>query len=538
MQTNDFRPFPLIAYRPEDRPFLSRQAAYGYRTLNTWIVEPQINFRKYIGRGNFQALIGGTIQHNKSNANSLSSTGYNSDLVLEDIKSAASLSTNYSYASLYKYNAVYGRVNYNWAEKYVLNLTGRRDGSSRFGDKNQFHNFYSVGAAWIFSNEKWLNQNSAIISFGKIHGSYGTSGNDQLEDYKFMSLYNSVSNVQVPYQGITSLEPSGLPNPYLHWEETRKLQIGIDLGFLNDRVILDATYTRNRSSNQLIPYSYPSITGFQSAMRNFQALVQNTGWEFQLNTINVSSANIKWTSFFNITIPQNKLLDFPGLESSTYTNKLIVGQPLNIVRTYHFVDVDPVTGVYRFSNKTGGITARPSFPNDYTVLINTNPKFYGGFQNNITYKGFQLDFLFQFVKQIGRPILFNNTSAVPPGAFVFASSNQPASVVNRWSKTGDQAMIEKYTTDLFSSAADQLSFAIASDAGYEDASYIRLKNLSLSWQMPKPLLQKAHLYSCRLFAQGQNLLTITKYKGLDPETQGTSSLPPLRVFTLGLQFGF
>jgi hypothetical protein len=333
--------------------------------------------------------------------------------------------------------------------------------------------------------------------------------------------------VQVPYQGVTSIAPQGIPNPYIQWEETKKLQFGVDLGFLRDRILLSANYSRNRSSNQLLNYSLPITTGVGSIITNFPATIENTAWEFSANTDNIHSENFKWTSNFNLTIPKNKLVAFPNIQTSTYNSSLIVGQPFTIVKLFPLHGVDPAKGAYLFNDAKGNLTSTPQNPVDATVVINTSPKFYGGLQNTISYKGFELNFLFQFVKQVGTNYALGNM----PGKF---NINQPDYVLSRWRKPGDVVPIARYSSnfDLF---LNKTYATLLSDGVWADASYIRLKNLSLSWQLPKTALQKLHLTNLRLYTQGQNLLTITNYKGLDPENLSTISLPMLRMVTVGIQ---
>lgn len=474
-----------------------------------------------------------TIQQNNSDGQDLFATGFNSDAVMKDIHSAASISVDATTNTVYRYNGAFGRINYNRQDKYIVNLTARRDGSSRFGAESQFHNFAAAGAAWIFSQEEFIRENLRFLSFGKLRGSYGTTGNDQIANYSFMNLYNSTGNSGVAYQGSTGLLVNGIPNPYLQWEDTKKLQVGIDLGLFKDRILLTGNYVYNRSSNQLLPYALPTTTGSSSITTNFPAVIQNTAWEFSLNTTNVKSGKLTWTSSFILTIPKNKLVSFPNLATSTYASTLVIGQPLSITKVYHFLGVDPATGRYTFADRNGNPTSSPSNPADKTVLINILPKYYGGLQNTFSYKGFQLDFLFQFVKQIGSdPGSFGGSTFLPGTKFY----NQTTVPLNRWQKPGDITFIQRYSSN--TSLSQSYSNALSSDAVYSDAvSFIRLKNLSLSYQLPEKWQQQVRLRNCRLYMQCQNLLTITKYHGFDPETKGFSSLPPLRVVTFGLQVG-
>ncbi len=144
----------------------------------------------------------------------------------------------------------------------------RRDGSSRFGVNNQYHNFGAIGAAWIFSEEKFFKENIRFLSFGKFKTSYGTTGSEQIGDYAFLDLYNPVS-VEMPYQNTLGISPVEISNPQLQWEETRKFQVGLDLGFFNDNILFSITYSKNTSDNQLMGYSLPDFVGQESALHNF-----------------------------------------------------------------------------------------------------------------------------------------------------------------------------------------------------------------------------------------------------------------------------
>lgn len=534
IQTDEYAPTPLTSIQPEFRPFIPRSARYGAKSIDSWIIEPQANYKCSLAGGKLDVLIGMTFQNQKSTGSSFLGSGYTTDKSLSDIHSAASIVSISSFDKLYKYDALFGRINYNLLDKYIINLTGRRDGSSRFGPANQFNDFGSVGIGWIFSNEKILKEKLPGVSFGKLRASYGTSGNDQIGDYTFLNLYvPPYFGVGVPYQGIPEIYPNALPNPYIAWEETRKLQIGIDLGLLHDRIIANITYSKNKSSNQLLSYALPSTTGFQSVIDNFPATIQNTGWEFAFMSTNIKNKNIKWTTDINLTIPRNKLTAFPNLATSSYAYNLVIGQPIDVNKLYHFVGVDPSTGKYVVADSHGNATATPSYLDDAQTLLSAMPKIYGGIENSITYKRISIDFLFEFVKQLGTDLKFYNNAYVSPGMFFAGFSNQPLSVLNRWQRPGDVTDIQKFSTNYFS-----LFTGIASDKNFTDASYLRLKNFSISWELPDIWKRKLHMQSFKIYAQGQNLLTFTPYKGLDPETRTSNALPPLRVIALGTRLTF
>lgn len=532
LEVNEITTIPLVGIAPVFRSSQRRTALFGNSKLSSWIIEPQVTYKKDLFRkGKLDFLIGSTIQENNAVGQQLNATGQISDEVLGDLRAATTVNVNSTTKATYKYNAVFSRVNLSWDDKYLINLSGRRDGSSRFGPKSQFHNFGAIGAAWIFSNENFIQKTIPFLSFGKLRGSFGTTGNDQIGDYKFLTLYTP-QGLQVPYQGVSGLELYELSNPYLQWEQTKKLQVGLELGLLKDRITADVTYVHNRSSNQLLQYPLSIITGLPSITMNLPATIQNTAWEIALNFTILKRKDFTWTSDLNVTIPQNKLVSFPNIEITGYSNDLLVGKPFTLTKVYHFLGVDPATGLYLVADKNGKPTLTPDPNTDKTVLINTAPTLYGGFQNSLIFKRVEIDFMFQFVKRKGTNFDFGSPM---PG---YLLQNQPISVLERWQKPGDVTSIQRFgTTGTTSSSFGKVNGS-ESDAGYSNASFARLKNISVSWLLPEKWVKKIKSQGCRLYVHGQNLLTITNYSGLDPESSSSYTLPPLRVITTGIQISF
>ncbi|PTS87431.1 SusC/RagA family TonB-linked outer membrane protein, partial [Flavobacterium sp. HMWF030] len=419
----------------------------------------------------------------------------------------------------YRYQAFFGRLNYNWEQRYILNFTARRDGSSRFGPGKQFANFGAIGAAWLFSNESFL-KNSRWLSFGKIRASYGTTGNDQIGDYQFLNTYTTTG---IQYNGIVGLQPSRLFNADFGWEINKKLEFAIESGFCNDRIFTTVAWYQNKSSNQLVGIPLPGTTGFTSVQANLDAIVENKGLEFTLRTINFNKGNFHWSTNFNLSFSRNKLLSFPSLESSTYNQKYRIGKPLNIALVYKSKGVNPQTGIYEFEDLNND--GRISFPADRQVTVDLNPQYFGGLQNQLSYKHWNLDFLFQFVKQKNRLVPMS-----PAGMM----SNQQARISNTWIKAGDIAEYQIATTGYNSAAVNANSNYGESDAMISDASYIRLKNISLTYELPLNLKESG----IKIMLQGQNLLTFTKFKEGDPEFMSYGFLPPLKIMSLGAQLNF
>jgi TonB-linked SusC/RagA family outer membrane protein len=531
LSTDELITNPASMWAPEFASFVTRTANYGDNSIKTWLVEPQLNFDHQFSSGKLNVLVGATVQQMNSNRKQVNGSGYTSDYVLENVGAATTVSIppGTTIQSQYKYNAGFFRVNYNLRDKYILNLSGRRDGSSRYGSANRFHNFGAVGAAWLFSSEKFFSPLSKIIDFGKLRVSYGLTGNDQIGDYVYLSLY-SYNTSPVPYLGGASLVQDKLTNPYIQWEETKKLSFGLDLGLFADRVLLNCNYFTNRSSNLINYAELPSTAGPRYLDVNLPAIIRNSGLEVLLSTINITKKDFKWSSSFNLTVSRNKLQRFENLGTSLYANDFIVGQSINIIKTYTFKGVDSKDGTYLFADKEGKLTDSPnSDPANRTITINKDPRFFGGLGNTVSYKGIQLDFMLQFVKQLA-PKYF----PAPPG---FNKTNQPEWVLDRWQKTGDERSVQKFTTNDFRLIQAYYNIPF-SEAFYVDASYIRLKNASLSYALPTVVRKKLSLENGRVFINCQNLFTITSFKGLDPESQSSINLPPLRVFTVGFQLTF
>jgi len=512
---------------PNNSVSTTRDNTFATTDFSSWIIEPQVAYQKMLGSGRLDILVGSTFQQNKVSSLTQDANGFTSDALIPNPLSASAIYLLGSNYVLYRYTAVYGRIGYNWQDKYILNLTARRDGSSRFGPGKQFGNFGAVGAAWIFSKEKFVQDNFSFLSFGKIRTSYGTSGNDQITDYQYLSTYSTTSSQT--YQGLTGLSPTRLTNPFFAWEVVKKLEGGLDVGLLKDRILLSASYYRDRTGNQLVGLSLPSQTGFGSIQYNLPAVVQNTGIELTLNTINIKSKNFEWSSSLNGTIPSNKLVAFPNLANfSAYKNQYVVSKSLFIRQLYHNTGVDPQTGLYSFATKNAN--GVPSSPQDYIVSKPVTQRFYGGFQNKLSYKGFSLDIFIQYVNQIGYGY---QTSF--PGAPGSVNYNQPTIVLSRWQSVGNLTAIQRFGTTTTTSNARSLLGS--SDGALTDASFMRLKNLALSYQLPGGWKARMHLQNARIYLQCQNLFTLTHYLGLDPETSGSLNLPPIRMVTAGLQVG-
>jgi len=524
MNTNNITASPLSAIRPSSRQYYNNQATFSTGYQNSWSVEPQLSFQKIFGSSYFDALLGGSLQRESSNYYGYTGSNYSTELLLENPAGAGTYSDFGANASQYRYNAVFGRVNYRFKDRYLLNASIRRDGSSRFGPENKFHTFYSIGGGWIFSDETFNQALKPILSFGKLRLNYGTTGNDQIGNYSYINSYAQY-RVDIPYNNIVALQPQQLFNPYLQWEQTNKLSTGINLGFFNDRVLIDATWYRNRSSNQLMYLPLPSTTGFTNIQTNLPALVQNTGLEINLTTVNTKTKEFEWSSSFNFTRNRNKLLRFDDLEKNGYSNSFFVGHSIGTQKLYHYLGVNSTTGNYQFATAQGEATESPDYEKDQIVLYDPQPGYYGGLTNTVRWKSLVLDFLLNFAQTKGVDYSYGIQQ---PGAF---NSNQPLEVFNgRWQKPGDQASIQRF--DAYYTNNYQMQLRSVSDGGVMDIHYLRLRNISLAWQLPQNWIKGTR--NLQVYLQGQNVLTFSNTI-FDPETG--VSLPLLRTITAGVKVG-
>lgn len=482
----------------------------GYQ--QSWSLEPQLQWQKMYNKGSLQALVGLTFQQRNFGAQAVRATGFASNSLIYNIAAANSITIYSNDVNDYRYQALFGRLNYTFNNKYILNVTARRDGSSRFGPGKQFANFGAIGAAWLFGKEPFFVNHLSFLSFGKLRGSYGTTGSDQIGNYQFLDTFIATGQ---PYQGIIGLQPTRLYNPDFSWETNKKIEGALDLGFIQDRIAITLAYFKNRSSNQLVGIPLPGTTGFNTIQSNFPATVENSGLELEWNSENVKTKHFSWRTSWNITFPKNKLVAFPNLNSSTYANQYVLGEPLNIRLVYHYRGIHPETGLYEFQDYNDDGTIRSA--DDRKKLLDLTPDYFGGLQNTLTYKNWNLDFLFQFVKQVGPNYLSYKSM---PGLAV----NQTQDLL---------AAPEHFSAGFNTPFYNSYTLYQNSNAAYSDASFIRLKNLSLTYKVPI-----VFGWNCKVYIQGQNLLTFTKYKGLDPENYSGTRIPPLRVFTLGTQLTF
>ncbi|MEP6466830.1 MAG: TonB-dependent receptor [Parafilimonas sp.] len=432
----------------------------------------------------------------------------------------------------------FGRVNYAYNEKYLLSLSGRFDGSSVFGAHNRYGFFPAASAGWILSDESFL-KNSTFINYLKLRSSYGLTGNDGISYYSSLGLWNGIS-----YGGSSGLAPYQLANANLKWEKEHEFDIGIEFGFLKNRFSGELDYYDRKTIGLLFNVPVPGNSGFTSQLVNIGSM-DNKGIEIVLNSDNIVSKNFKWNTSLNVSKNRNKVLKLDGKtdiipsDNPRFLNALIVGQSIGVFYGPKYAGVDVQNGDALYYTQDGKTT------NDYNdagnfIVGNPNPVWIAGITNDISYKGFDLNFLFQGV--------FGNQ--VENGAAVFMTNgfqtwdNQTSDQLTRWQKPGDITNTPQLRLRLDNGEDASSRFVY-------NASYVRLKNITLAYTIPTAVLNRLKFQSLKVYVSAVNLATFTKYPGWDPEVntdgrdannrnQGSDfySPPQIKNISIGVKIGF
>ncbi len=419
---------------------------------------------------------------------------------LEYIASAAEIVTASASSRDSKLHSVFARAKYNFANKYIFTVSSRYDGSSRFGGNNRYGFFPSGDFAWRISQEEFVPLPNWFNEF-KIRLSYGITGNDQIPDFGFMALFSTGND----YESQPGIAPSGLANPDLKWETTHQANIGIDLGFFNDRITLTTDFYRKHTKDLLFSRPIPPSTGFGTVLANIGE-IENTGVELGLKTINFQRI-VSWETSLNLTFNKNKVLslydDQPLDNIGRGSQRIEVGEPIGIFYGWHALGVDPATGDIVFDDVNGdGIIDA----NDRVKIGSPHPVFIGGVSNDFRYKNLSLNVFLNF--SYGNDV-FNGTRRYVE--VMKGIDNMTTDVLDRWRQPGDVTQIPRATN------ADPNENDRASSRFIEDGSYLKIKSLRLAYAFPRSLTNRYNISMLQIYVQAQNLLTFTKYKGMDPE---------------------
>lgn len=531
---NDFFS-PESSYDPEGQAV---SLAYFGTAVNTNILaEPQLQYVTTIGKGRLSAQLGGSLQTVNTKSTTIVGWQFPNDNLIRTPSNAAITQVIDNYAD-YKYNAGFARLNYQWNRKYIVNFNARRDGSSRFGPGKRFGNFGSVGLAWIASEEEWFKDYlPSWISFAKLRVSYGLTGSDGVGDYAYLSRWSNIisgNNKIYNYGDINSFTIIQPVNQKYKWESTKQSEIGLDIGLFEDRINIGAAYYEKRTGDQLTVIPTALHTGFNGVTTNWEALVQNKGYEFDISGSIIKKRDWHISTTFNISWNKNKLLKYPGIEYSPYAKTHKIGESISTEYLLRYTGVDPITGKHTFEDydKNGSVKVAYNVlagtgGDDRYIAIDRNPKYFGGFNLNTSYKNLNLIMGFTFRKQIGRDAFVN----VRPGNM--KNLVMPKDVAeNHWQQPGDKAKYARYSVNDWSEIS-------RSDGEITDASFIRFSTISLSYNLPEKILAKAKIKSCAIAINTNNLFTITSYKGLDPEIQTFDGAKPMsRIISSSLTFNF
>lgn len=443
------------------------------------------------------------------------------------------------------------RVNYSYEDRYLLTATIRRDGSSRFGKKHRWGTFPSVSVAWRASQEKWFPKNDYINDL-KVRAGYGVTGSQaSVGNYSYLASYNtSVYPFGISSGNQTALVSSTLANPYIHWEEVAQTNIGFDASLFNSRVMFSFDAYLKETRDMLVKASIPITSGFEDTTTTYTnaGKVRNQGIEMSLHTINLTG-ELGWETNLTATYNMNKIKDlnsdvpyYINQINNSYVTMLAKDYPINVFYGYvtdgifqnqsevntHAVQPGAEPGDIRFRDLNNDGVINDS---DRTVIGNPNPSWLFSMNNSLSYKGFELSV---FLQGIAGNKIYNANNIDNTG--MAAAYNQTTDVLKRWQGEGTSNSMPRAVF------GDPNQNTRVSDRFVENGSYLRLKNITLSYTFPKQWLQKAQIENARLSLSCENVATITGYSGFDPEV-GINGIdqnryPISRTFSLGLNFNF
>lgn len=406
----------------------------------------------------------------------------------------------------------FSRVNYILNEKYIFQLIARTDGSSRFGKNNRFGFFPAASAAWRISEEEFLKDNSTLSNL-RLRLSYGITGNANLPNYAWIGTYSPPENNVPGYNGYPITYPSNLENPNLQWEELHNFDAGLEFGLFRNRISGEISFYNKISKNVIIQRTNSPSTGFGNYWDNI-AEILNRGVEFSIRSNNLVGA-FTWSTDFNIASNHNEVLGIGDLTpdavgGGTNDTRIVVGKPVGANYLVRFVGVDPADGLPIWLDKDGNETKTFSLDNR-VVVGSVVPDAIGAMTNTFGYKNF--DFSFMFVFTIGGNI-YDNSGKRQLG--VVTDWNLRKEITDRWQEPGDIAKFPKLTLRPSNYPGLPGEWQYNSTMFLYDASYLRLRNVSLGYTLPKNISAKLKLTSARFYITASNLLTFTKFNG-DPE---------------------
>jgi TonB-linked SusC/RagA family outer membrane protein len=502
---------------------------YNYVWTNTLDLNQNITKNGDLG---LNAQVGYESQKSSGYFSSLQNQDFPPTLLLTYPSIGARPTTAQATISEYTFVSTFASANLNFQNKYIISGSFRRDGSSRFGPKNRYGNFWSVGASWNIDQEDFM-KDVDFISQLKLRSSYGVNGNAGIGNYDAPPLYGYGAN----YNQSPGSAPTNVGDSSLTWELNKPFNVGIDLSILKNRINLSAEYYTRKSEDLLLDVPLSRTTGFATATRNIGSM-ENKGVEITLNATPVLTKNFNWNIDFNFAYNKNEITSLPG--GSDIPNGNFIIRQGSSFRTYflrEYAGVDPANGdPLWYTDATHAATTNIYPPaSARTTLGNALPKYFGGFTNNFTFKGFTLEA--QFYYNFGNYV-YDTWGGYYLGSGFGATFNKVSRVLDRWQKPGDVTDIPKYIYN------GNKNFQSGSTFWLNQGDFVRLRNLQVGYSVPKNLLSKIKLTNAFVYVRGTNLWTWVKDDNLpfDPE-QGSTSATNLNVFipktiTAGLNLSF
>lgn len=499
---------------------------------NYYILDNTISYQKTIADAHrFSAMVGSVVQHNQWENSYIETNGFSGTSVPTTNAGSTIIAANNNKSE--KSNASFlGRVTYDYLDKYLLTANFRADGSSSFGPGNRWGYFPSFSLGWRLSEESFMNSFSFVDDL-KVRVGWGIVGNDQTSGsvYPWVGVVSPGSNY--PIGGV--IQPgnyqSSIENKDLKWEETQQTNIGVDVAVLNSHIIFTAEAYLKKTSDLLLQLPLPRSTGFDSGFQNVGKL-ENKGLEFMVTTRNFVN-EFTWDTDFNISINRNKVVDIVGqkvvgggIAGRGDISYSVEGKPLGLFYGYIAGGVDPATGDMYYIDSNGESTFTPA-TTDRRYIGNPNPNFIYGMTNTFGYKNFDLSIFIQGTQ--GNDI-FNGTRIDTEG--MTDAKSQLAVVNNRWREAGDVTDIPRASWGVTNNSRLSTRFV-------ENGSYLRVKAVTLSYNLPNEIISRVKLNSLKVYVTGENLFTITDYSGFDPEVSafGNSGDNKTRNTAMGIDYG-
>ncbi|WP_370088165.1 SusC/RagA family TonB-linked outer membrane protein [Ekhidna sp.] len=514
---------------PTGRSQLSEQITNNY-VLNGWATyNPEMN-----GSNKLSVILGGSYQKSTTTYD-FRQANVNSIATLEALaETDPSLFNEPIQGDANVFLSSYARVSYSINKLYDFQVTARMDGSSKFSEDNRFGYFPAVSAGWNMHNADFFSSNS--VSQLRLRASYGLVGNAPTDDFLYRRNY-----IRTRYNDEDAVELANLSNEKLKWETTSQLNVGVDFGFMSNRISGSVDYYIKTTTDLLFPIPVSQTSGFATIFDNIGTM-ENKGFEINLSSVNVSTPDFSWTTDFNISSNKNTITDLNGEQAIVGVNAFLEGESAGVFYMRNYVGVDPATGNALYDDGNGGTTDNwEEAPRQ--IMGDPNPDFFGGLTNAVTYKNWTLSAMFQFV---GGADLYFATGEYLANSGIL-NLGQLSRESNRWYEPGDEALYPGLNP--FQDEPNP------SSRWLEDGSYVRLKNITITYNFPADKLSGMGLRNLSVYVGATNLLTFTDYVGYDPDVSYFDPLdgiigqnisrgidnftaPQPRIFMSGIKIGF